>query len=110
MNDYNYQEIQMKEILTYTMNTIYKEPQNALNQIIPPPHPSYSTKGHSLPGYLALHRGLKCLIGGRLTSNNQNEICVKFDPFPETTSISQLKILEKYMRFKGGGNKGKIAI
>ena len=36
MNDYNNQEIQMKEILTYTMNTIYKEPQNTLNHITPP--------------------------------------------------------------------------
>jgi hypothetical protein len=41
---------------------------------------------------------------------NQIKICVKFDPFPETISISQLKILEKYMRFKRGGNKGEIAI
>jgi len=40
---------------------------------------------------------------------NQIKICIKFDPFPETISISQLKILEKYRRFMGGNN-GKIAI
>ena len=39
---------------------------------------------------------------------NQIKICVKFDPFPETISISQLKILEKYMRFKGGAIKVKL--
>jgi hypothetical protein len=57
-----------------------------------------------LPGYLALHRGLKCLIGGSLTSINQNEICVKFDLFSEANSISQLKFLEKYKEFKKGLN------
>jgi hypothetical protein len=31
----------------------------------------------------------------------------KIDPFPETTSISQLKFLEKYMGFMGVNN-GKM--